>query len=558
MPDPSFHQPLLDADPTPPSPNLSPSPSSVGSDSAPSEYVLYRARFLILFTFSLLSFNQSLFWLTFSPISDSAMAYYNIDTPTVNLLLNWGPIIYLPLQFVTFYISSARGGLRKIVLCSSTLCLVAMILRLVPNWLWSPDSDNFRTNAIWFLHAAQILNAAAGPFVMSTVSQCSCLWFGVNERAKATSVAIFSNNLGAALGFLQIPAQVPRPDAMPSILYTHAAMAIAASVLTLAYFPAHPPTPPSRAAELLMTPTPDAEDGTTVDESGGAVVTSLGADFVRGMGNVLREFWLCARNVNCVLLALVGGGLFGVYNGWSALFNNILASLICGAGQSSCDGSAVTAGWFGFASTVAAVVGGFVMGVAADHPRFSRHMKLLLLTSCALTFSAFTWFILSVPSPLSPVPFLASNIVSLGVAITACGFTLGLQNPLTYEMGAEVSYPVPEQYSAGFITLFNNALCIVFIFAQPYFSDGLMNMTMWATVVVGGVLVMWIRESYLRRDADERKGGLEAVDEADLSEESEVGNDIAKGRGGAVYKQRAVNGVNPGRVRSYSTHVEDM
>ena len=183
------------------------------------------------------------------------------------------------------------------------------------------------------------------------------------------------------------------------------------------------------------------------------------------------------------------------------------------------------------------------MGIIADHPRFNRHFKLLLLTSCALTFSAFTWFIFSVPTPLSPTPLLSSNIVSLGLAVAMCGFTLGLQNPLTYELGAEVSYPVPEQYSAGFITLFNNGLGIVFIFAQPYFSDGLMNMTMWATVVIGGVLVMWVRESYLRRDDDEkRKGGHDVMDEVDV-EESEVGNGIAKGRGGAVYKQRAVNGV---------------
>ena len=556
----TYQQPLLDVDPTPPSPDLSPSPSFEQQ-----QYTLYRARFLILFTFSLLSFNQSLFWLTFSPISDAAEVYYNISTPTVNLLLNWGPIIYLPLQFVTFYVSSARGGLRKIVLCSSTLCLVAMLLRCVPNLLWSPSSDAFRTNAIWFLHAAQILNAAAGPFVMSTVSQCSCLWFGVNERARATSVAIFSNNLGAAVGFLQIPAMVPRPDAMPSVLYTHAGMAIAASILTLAYFPAHPPSPPSHAAELLMSPIPDDVDDTGIvvdqhahpaDDAGEAVVVRLGRDFVRGMKNVFREFWLCSRNVNCLLLALVGGGVFGVFNGWSALFNNILSSLIC-AGQETCNNASVIAGWFGFASTVAAVVGGFVMGVIADQPRFSRHFKLLLLTSCALTFSAFTWFIFSVPTPLSPLPLLSSNIASLGVAVTMCGFTLGLQNPLCYELGAEVTYPVPEQYSAGFITLFNNGLGIVFIFAQPYFSDGLMNMAMWGTVVIGGVLVMWVRESYLRRDDDEKRKGHDVLDEVDV-DESEVGNGIGKGRGGAVYKQRAVNGISAGSVRSYSITTEDM
>ena len=453
------------------------------------------------------------------------------------------------------------------------MCVVGMILRCVPNFLWSPSSDAFKSNAIWFLHAAQILNAMAGPFVMSTVSQCSCLWFGVNERARATSVAIFSNNLGAAVGFLQIPALVPRPDAMPTLLYVHAGMAIAASVLTLAYFPAHPPSPPSHAAELLMSPIPTNEDpdtGVVVDraalgEDGGSggstVVVRVGSDFLRAMKRVMTELWRCCSNVNCLLLALVGGGVLGIFNAWSALFNNILSSLIC-SGQDTCDDASVIAGWFGFSSTVAAVSGGFIMGAIADRPRFNRHYKLLLLTSCALTFSAFTWFIFSVPTPLSPVPILASTIPSLGVAVTLCGFTLGLQNPLCYELGAEVTYPVAEQFSAGFITLFNNGLGLVFIFAQPYFSDGLMNATMWATVVVGGVLVMWIRESYLRRDDDEkRRGEHDVLDEVDVEgedEESVVGNGIGIGKGGAVYKQRAVNGTHAGNVRSYSATIEDM
>ena len=188
----SYDEPLLSTDPTPPSPSSpASSTASTTSDSSttsPTGFTLYPARFLILFTFSLLSFNQSLFWLTFSPISDEAEAYYDVDVNTVNLLLNWGPIIYIPCQFITFWIASVHGGLRKVVLCSSTLCTVAMLLRLIPNLLWSPTSDTFRANAIYFLHAAHILNAAAGPLVMSTVSQCSALWFGVNERAKVHSL----------------------------------------------------------------------------------------------------------------------------------------------------------------------------------------------------------------------------------------------------------------------------------------------------------------------------------------------------------------------------------
>ena len=587
-----YDEPFLDTDPSPPSPTSSTS-SSVSS-SAP--YVLYRGRFLILFTFSLLSFNQSLFWLTFSPISNEAMAYYNVDVNTVNLLLNWGPIIYIPCQFLTFWLASVRGGLRKVVLCSSSLCSLAMLLRVVPNLLWHPSSAAFQANAIWFLHAAHILNAAAGPLVMSTVSQCSALWFGVNERAKvnphlplshtaaqhssacqrqpltsasprcalpqATSIAIFSNNLGAAIGFLQIPAQVPSGQGqdIPNLLYTHLGMAVFASLLTLAYFPASPPSPPSHAAELMMRPIPQphsSDEAVVISHPHGSTavtITRQSTALTRAITGVLREFWACCRNTSFLLLAVAGGGVLGVFNGWSALFNNILGPLLCD-GAATCDDASTIAGWFGFSSTVAAVVGGFIMGAIADTRRFSRHMKLLTLTSAAIAFACFCWFIFSVPTPFAATPILASNTASLGVAITACGFALGLINPLYYELGAEITYPTPEQYSAGVITLFNNALGIVFIFAQPYFSSGLMNCAMFVTVVVTGLMVLPVKERYLRRDDDERKAAGQAVnvqDEVDVEKEDEYeeedepsGNGIA--RKSQYRQQRFSNG-----------HVEEM
>ena len=227
--------------------------------------------------------------------------------------------------------------------------------------------------------------------------------------------------------------------------------------------------------------------------------------------------------------------------------------MICGDGGDTCENVSVVAGWFGFTSTVAAVVGGFVMGAIADSQRFCRHMKLLLLVSAAICFACFCWFIFSVPTPLAKTPLLGSTTAVLGVAITACGFSLGLLNPLYYELGAEVTYPTPEQYSAGVITLckepytlhtqrllltiaqtshlhlpscvlVNNGLGIVFIYCQPYFSDGLMNCAMFVTVAVTGLMMLPVKERYLRRDDDERKkmgDGVQALGEDDVQEEED-------------------------------------
>jgi len=89
----------------------------------------------------------------------------------------------------------------------------------------------------------------------------------------------------------------------------------------------------------------------------------------------------------------------------------------------------------------------------------------------------------------------------------------------------------------------------VFIFAQPYFSSGLMNCAMFVTVAVTGLMALPVKESYKRRDDDERKAAGEGVsvqDEVDLAgekggdeEEEPSGNGIGRK---SHYKARYING----------------
>ena len=307
-------------------------------------------------------------------------------------------------------------------------------------------------------------------------------------------------------------------------------------------------------------------------------VVRLGREVSKALSSVLREFWSCCRNPSFFLLALGGGGVQGVFNGWSALFNNILGPLVCG-GSATCDNASLIAGWFGFSSTIASVLGGFIMGAIADTPRFCRRMKLLLLTSCTVCFACFCWFIFSVPTPVSDIPILSSTTAVLGVSITAAGFALGFLSPLYYELSAEITYPTPEQYSAGVITLFNNGLGIIFIYAQPYCTNGFMNAMMFLAVIVTGLMLLPVKEQYRRRDDDERKkmgqaGDVEALDEPDLQQQQqqqppqqqqqqqrrsrtadeEAGNGIGKH---SSYKQKHVNGVNVANAKNL-TGLEDL
>src|SRR4051812_24765732 len=59
----------------------------------------------------------------------------------VNLLLNWGPIIYLPGVFIASWMLTKANGLRKAVLLGATLCFTGACLRAVPTFLQDHTTD---------------------------------------------------------------------------------------------------------------------------------------------------------------------------------------------------------------------------------------------------------------------------------------------------------------------------------------------------------------------------------------------------------------------------------
>ena len=270
---------------------------------------VYPQRFWILFVFAFLSFNQYMFWLTFSPIALSAEKYYQIPETTVDLLLNWGPIIFLPTLPIIYFIVHTHHGLRKCVLIFAILLFIAAVIRLIPSIIFSSSDRNFHQIAVPFLHLGQILIAATGPISMALVSQLSCLWFAPHERTRATTIIIVGGSLGAAIAFLISPHLVSEPSRVPHLLYLHAGQALLACICTLVYFPAEPPSPPSAAAELLL-----AEQFRT---------ETLSTTLRRSMSELVS----CFKDISCVLLIISGALIGGTLVSWSGLFATILTPL---------------------------------------------------------------------------------------------------------------------------------------------------------------------------------------------------------------------------------------
>ena len=285
------------------------SAAPVDRDEETSVYRVYPQRFWILFVFGFLTFNQCMFWLTFSPIASSTQSYYKISEATVDLLLNWGPIIFLPSLPLTYLLLNTRRGLRVCVITFAIVSLIATLIRLIPSLTTSPSSPRFHAFAMPFIHTGQILIAATGPFAMALGSQLSSVWFAPHERTRATTVAVLSASAGGAIAFLISPHLVFESWRVPHLLYLHAGQALVACIFTLSYFPAEPPTPSSAAAHLQRTEQLQKEQ------------------FVDTLKRFARDILHCCKDPSCVLLVLAGGILGGVLSAWSGLFATILGPL---------------------------------------------------------------------------------------------------------------------------------------------------------------------------------------------------------------------------------------
>ena len=99
---------------------------------------------------------------------------------TISLLLNWGPIIFVPVIFLTTGIIESAHGARRAIVWVACLCFACTLIRAAPCLILPVEGAKAGSVgqfiALCCAHIAQILNAGAGPFVMSAPSKLSETW----------------------------------------------------------------------------------------------------------------------------------------------------------------------------------------------------------------------------------------------------------------------------------------------------------------------------------------------------------------------------------------------
>ena len=161
-------------------------------------------------------------------------------------------------------------------------------------------------------------------------------------------------------------------------------------------------------------------------------------------------------------------------------------------------------GWFGFASTIAGIIGGLFLSFLADTRRLQHSLKTLIMVSCIGCLLAIIWFELSVHSLFYDNHILSSTAVTIGLSTGLAGLFVGAASPLVYEALAEIMYPLPESISASILVQWINVATLIFLFVAPH-REKLINFLVLVMMVFCIIMVIITRFTYRRRDEDERK-----------------------------------------------------
>ena len=79
------------------------------TQSEPENYRMYPSRWGVLLTVMMLVISSNLIWITFSPVSTKAAAYYDVEVGAIDLLSSVSFVIGIPFYFTSTFIVSKKG-----------------------------------------------------------------------------------------------------------------------------------------------------------------------------------------------------------------------------------------------------------------------------------------------------------------------------------------------------------------------------------------------------------------------------------------------------------------
>eukprot|EP00771_Trimastix_marina_P000406 gnl/Trimastix_PCT/1423.p1 GENE.gnl/Trimastix_PCT/1423~~gnl/Trimastix_PCT/1423.p1 ORF type:complete len:584 (-),score=169.36 gnl/Trimastix_PCT/1423:99-1850(-) len=438
------------------------------------KYTLYKRRWLILLCFSLNNICVMLVWISSAPISDLVMEYYEAPPTAVNFLSMIFLALYIPVNFISCWFLDRFGlGIGGIV---------PSLVNTLGTWIRYVGSHPDR---FWVLFAGQAVSGITQSFIQNAPAKIAMEWFGDDERTLATSIASLSMMFGTAIGEFCPPLIVRKMEDFPRLSLILAVLSSVISVMTVAFVRSKPKSPPSAVmAEKTSAP----------------------------QSNFRKDCKALFTNGSYVSLIIGAGAGMGAFNALASLLEQIVRP----AGYSNSE-----AGTLGGVLIGAGLVTCVIWTVLLEK---TRAYKKLLMTFVSLFCLSNVWFLFQV-RPGCFVPLLLC-VATMGV------FSMFIL-PLELEFAAEITYPVPESTSSGFLLSVGMGVGLVMILIMGEMASPKTGSMFWAQLLLTAVVlisivpVFFIKPNYKRlalerykkerqlADLEERKAAGDALNRAD-------------------------------------------
>ncbi|XP_046583268.1 feline leukemia virus subgroup C receptor-related protein 1-like [Haliotis rubra] len=373
---------------------------------------VYLRRWLMLTLFCSFSVTSAYQWIHLNIIANIVVRYYNSSLPGDSLqqetAVDWLSLVYM-LVYVPTIIPAMMLLNSKGLRVNN---IVGSFLNTMGAWLkvGALGPERFPV-----LMTGQVLCGLAEVFVVSIPPRLAAVWFGPDQVSTATSLGVFGNQIGVAVGFLIPPILV---DNSPNITdigagltvmnYGTATVTTVIFLLMLVGYQAEPQIPPSRARLL-------------------ARQSSRNQNYRQSLHTLIT-------NVNFMLLAVSYGILTGAFYAISTLLNGIMLHYFPGEEENT--------GRIGLTIVLAGIAGAIMAGLWLDK---TKAFKWTSVGIYALSLVGMVAFAAIIECDLNRIWIIYLVAGFLGFFMT--GYL-----PVGYEFAAEITYPESEATSSGILT----------------------------------------------------------------------------------------------------------
>ncbi|CAF0883618.1 unnamed protein product [Didymodactylos carnosus] len=429
-------------------------------------YRLYPRRFPILIIFCLCSLTSGFQWIEYVIIQNIIVRYYNESLPsaehTANDMVTWTSLLYMvtyiPLAFPAMWLLD-RKGLK--VTCSTGAFLNALGALI--------KCASVKPTRWWVTFTGQFICACAQSFTLGIPPFLAATWFGADSVSTVTSLAVFGNQVGIALGCVIPASLVPDVDDLDLIgrrlqilFFSVGAICTLVFISMIVVFRRLPPTPPSRA---------QAQSLQTVEQNYGKTLKRL----------------ICNR---WFLLLLLSYGLStGSFYAVSTLLNPIYLSYF----DKQTESASRYAGVIGMLLILGGIPGALLAGFILDR---TKAYKIVTFGVYLLSFLATLLFTLTIQFHKFVAFF----------TMTLLGFFMTGYLPVGFEYGVEITYPQNEAISGSLLNVASQIFgltitklqeILIFKYGKVFWS----NLMLCIVLAVGTIITGLIRSPLRRQQA---------------------------------------------------------